>query len=239
MATSERVTVQDFMSNKPIHINEEDSISFVVNMFERARISGAPVINGQGDYVGVITKTDLTGRKLLKFAKDLDKATARDFMCPDKPLCIAQDAPLEQAVEMMLEHHVHRLFIVDESGHIIGVISSFDIMKSIRRDAHPLPALSMEDVLRQAQAPPPEKPAVQAFQPEPDVPAEPEAPGTDPPARRLSAEEQAKLAEREKIRKDREIEKRIFQLISKKQEQLVQQDGNPPVPEPPLSNGRA
>lgn len=223
MSTAAYVTVQDFMSKKPIHINEDDTISFVINMFERTRISGAPVINAKGEYVGVISKTDLASGKLLKYGKDLDTATAKLFMSKGKPLTLMQDAPLESALDLMLEKHVHRLFVDDGKGEIIGVISSFDILRAIHREpaAKAPPAAAVPVAQPQPRtvhvAPDTFRPAEDP-EPEPEEPAEARA--TSP----RDSEKKEKGADKDKLAKDKEIEMRIFNLISRKQEQLMQQN---------------
>lgn len=135
MSKSQQVLVQYIMSSKPIHINEDDPLPLIINLMERAHISGAPVTNSKGEYVGVISKTDLAGSKILNLIKEkgsLDQAIGKDVMNPQLPLCINKSFPVEKAVEMMLSKHIHRIFVQDAKGEIIGVVSSFDVMKLIK-----------------------------------------------------------------------------------------------------------
>jgi CBS domain-containing protein len=204
------VTVQDFMSNRPIHIKEEDSISFVVGMFERTHISGAPVVNAQGEYVGVISKTDLVSTHLLKMAGELGNATAGMFMSRQKPLTIEKDESIEAAVDAMLEHHVHRLFVVDQAGGIVGVISSSDIMRAIKR-----PGRRKMPVLR----------AVLPFSAESgmETSSAETVPVPDPTAETNSTDKPKKT----RADRERELEMRIFNLISRKQEEHGARQNSP------------
>ncbi len=226
MSAATHVTVQDFMSKKPIHINEDDTISFVINMFERTRISGAPVINAKGEYVGVISKTDLASAKLLKYGKELETATAKLFMSKGKPLTLPADARLEMALDMMLEKHVHRLFVDDGTGEIVGVISSFDILRAIHRE--PAAPKAAPKAPPAASTPKTVQVAPDTFRPAEDpepaeAKGEPAEVRTTKP-REPEPEKKEKAVDKDKLAKDKEIEMRIFNLISRKQEQLMQQN---------------
>ncbi len=140
------IRVEDYMSTKPLHINQDDSLSFVMSMFERAHISGAPVTNARGEYVGVISKTDLTSSRMLKLIPTINSAKAKDLMTPGIPISITKDALLEEAVDLMLEKTVHRLFVKDESGKIIGVLSSFDLLRAIQRPTEQEQALKFTKI---------------------------------------------------------------------------------------------
>jgi CBS domain-containing protein len=146
------IRVEDYMSSKPLHISQDDSLSFVMNMFERAHISGAPVTNARGEYVGVISKTDLASSRMLKLIPTLSSAKAKDLMTPGTPISITKDAPLEEAVDLMVEKAVHRLFVKDESGKIIGVLSSFDLLRAIQRPTEQEQALKLRKDVPAAQA---------------------------------------------------------------------------------------
>ena len=232
MTAPSSVQVQDFMTHKPIHINETDTLSFVMNMFERTHISGAPVVNIKGDYVGVVSKTDLASTRLLRHLHQLDKTTAREFMRPEKPITIRKDAPLEQAVDLMLANHIHRVFVDDESGKIIGVLSSFDIMQAIKRT---------DDVSVQSldESEPDRSEAIsdEAFSEERHTgngtsakakagkskTAAADADPSDAGGKNKAgaAKTEKKVEKMSKADKEREIERRIFSLVTRKQNEIM------------------
>lgn len=133
MPNKREVLVRDIMSSRPIHVNENDPVSLVISLFERAHISGAPVVNDKGFYVGVLSKTDLAGSKLVRLvqAKGYDKVLAREVMSPQQPLTVDDDFPVRKAIELMLDRQVHRIFVKDGTDKIVGVVSSFDVMRVI------------------------------------------------------------------------------------------------------------
>lgn len=125
--------VSHLMSSNVIVVNEDDSVSFVIKIFDRCSISGAPVINKLGEYVGVISKTDLFSRCLLDFLQehgDLDRLQIKQIMNPTPPLSVEENMSVERAAELMLQNHIHRVF-VNYKDKIVGVVSSYDILKVV------------------------------------------------------------------------------------------------------------
>ncbi|MCA9321289.1 MAG: CBS domain-containing protein [Planctomycetes bacterium] len=59
-----------------------------------------------------------------------DDATAADFMNTDL-LCVAATAGLREAAKMMTTHRVHRLLATDNEGHIVGILSTMDVLDTL------------------------------------------------------------------------------------------------------------
>lgn len=126
--------VSHLMSSNVICIEENDPVSFVIQVFDRCHISGAPVRNQRGEYVGVISKTDLFDRKLLDFLKQhgsLDDLPVRYIMNPNAPMAVSEETTVEKAAEIMLQHRIHRLFIKDGDEKIKGIVTSYDILRVV------------------------------------------------------------------------------------------------------------
>jgi predicted transcriptional regulator len=142
MAVRSKFTVKSVMSNYIIDIEEDQSLSLMINLFEKGHISGAPVIDQEGRYVGVISKTDVMGHKLVEALKanlSLSDLKVKDFMNPSQMKTINENSPVDLAVEEMLAHKVHRLFVTDDQGKLVGVVSSFDMLKLIQLEHQPSP----------------------------------------------------------------------------------------------------
>lgn len=129
--------VSHLMSNNVICIEENDAVSFVIKVFDRCHISGAPVTNSQGEYIGVVSKTDLFDKRLLDFLKgqgSLDELPVRYIMNNTPPLAVLESTSVEKAAEIMLNKHIHRIFVKDVHDKIIGVVSSYDILRVVAND---------------------------------------------------------------------------------------------------------
>jgi CBS domain-containing protein len=62
-----------------------------------------------------------------------DKATVGDLMTP-AVFTVRYDAPSAHVVEDMLALRVHRLFVVDDGGVLVGVVSATDILRRLAPD---------------------------------------------------------------------------------------------------------
>jgi CBS-domain-containing membrane protein len=60
----------------------------------------------------------------------VDTTPVRDLMTPAF-FSVAMDTPAWDVVEQMRELNVHRLFVVDDAGVLVGVISAMDIVRRL------------------------------------------------------------------------------------------------------------
>ncbi|MEB3272521.1 MAG: CBS domain-containing protein [Prochlorothrix sp.] len=146
-------TVADFMSREVITVNTDTPIKDVIQVLASHHIGGLPVVNGEKKLVGVLSETDLLWQEsgvtpppyitlldsiiYLKnpatYERDLHKAlgqTAAEVMT-SKPITIVPDKPLSEAARIMHDRRIHRLFVVDQGGSVIGVITVGDIIRAM------------------------------------------------------------------------------------------------------------
>jgi len=107
----------------PVHtVTPETRMEEVALMLRTKGITGIPVVNGER-VVGMISRRDF--RKMRKESQI--KAPVRAFMATDV-LTIAPDKSLTQAAQLMVQHDVGRLPVVD-NGRVIGIITRSDLMR--------------------------------------------------------------------------------------------------------------
>jgi CBS domain-containing protein len=124
-APSERRTVADVMSQAIVVCRSEAPVHAVARAMHERRSRSVVVVDGEGRAVGVVTGRDL----LQAYASaDADRAAA-DLM--HAPLTVSPDTSLREAADLMLEHEVHRLVVIDPSAQgslPIGLISTSDVV---------------------------------------------------------------------------------------------------------------
>ena len=126
----------ELMTPSPVSIREGATVHEAVELLTRRGISGAPVIDAAGRPVGVVTREDILvhDREVVDCVAPAgveDSAGAdrvRDIMTP-VVFCVSPDAPASRVVREMIELKVHRLFVVDEIGTLVGVISVLDVLR--------------------------------------------------------------------------------------------------------------
>jgi CBS domain-containing protein len=117
------------MTQGAICVSADLSINDVVRVLLDNHISGAPVIDDQGHAIGVISKTDLL-REQKRFAETGTIRTVGDIMTP-VAFTMKETAPISQAAALMAFEQIHRLPIVSDSGEVIGILSSIDVLRWI------------------------------------------------------------------------------------------------------------
>jgi CBS domain-containing protein len=159
----------DLMHENPISISENATIKEAAAILLDRGISAAPVINEAGRPVGVISRSDIVLFEREKsehlppaaeyFAEDTtdvatgkqvpfgfhveypDATTVREIMTP-VIYAVSPDTPASQVIREMLQRHVHRLFVTDASGVLVGVITTMDILRHLRREIPESPCSS-------------------------------------------------------------------------------------------------
>jgi CBS domain-containing protein/anti-sigma regulatory factor (Ser/Thr protein kinase) len=109
-------------------LTENQKMRDVVELFRQCRISGAPVVNEEGHFSGVISIEDLI-RSLCQ--SDLD-APVNKYMTK-KLYTIAGTDQVIEALKMFVNSQVGRLPVVDPEGNLIGIITKGDITRGLLR----------------------------------------------------------------------------------------------------------
>jgi IMP dehydrogenase len=119
---------QSGMIVDPVTLTAEALVSDALQIMERYHISGVPITDGEGRLVGLLTNRDL------RFIDDVHQPIANVMRRP--PLVTAPlGTTLEQAKDILWQHRIEKLPIVDEGGHLKGLITVKDIKK---KTDHPL-----------------------------------------------------------------------------------------------------
>ncbi|MCX8069829.1 MAG: IMP dehydrogenase, partial [Thermodesulfovibrionales bacterium] len=109
------------MITDPVTINPDMLISEALELMERYRISGIPVVF-KGKLVGIITNRDL------KFETDNSKKVS-EVMTREKLITAPVGTMLEEAKEILHKYKIEKLPIVDDEFNLKGLITIKDIEK--------------------------------------------------------------------------------------------------------------
>ena len=142
--------VSDVMTRDVVAVAPETSLVTVARLLSEHHISGAPVVDGSGRAVGVISASDLVNpdrvgsqtRGVPVFYRiehgwaspEIDTAAisagrAEDVMTP-MPFTIDGRAAVLEAAATMVEQRVHRLLVTEE-GALAGIVSTIDLLRGI------------------------------------------------------------------------------------------------------------
>jgi IMP dehydrogenase len=106
----------------PIFLSPDDKITEALKLMERYRISGVPV-TVEGKLVGILTNRDL------RFEKNYDRLIG-EVMTKSNLVTAPVGTTLEHAKEILSQHKIEKLPIVDSEGMLKGLITIKDIEKT-------------------------------------------------------------------------------------------------------------
>ena len=109
----------------PVTIHAGALVSEALNIMEHYKISGVPVVNDGGFLVGIITNRDL------RFETRFDIPVS-DVMTPQPLVTVPVGTTLDEAKVKLQKHRIEKLLVVDDDGHLKGLITVKDIQKAIK-----------------------------------------------------------------------------------------------------------
>ena len=108
----------------PVTIDPEQPIAAALEVMRRYKISGVPVTKGKR-LVGILTNRDL------RFISRTDVPIA-DVMTKENLITVAVGTTLEQAEEILHQHRVEKLLVVNDEYELKGLITVKDIQKKLK-----------------------------------------------------------------------------------------------------------
>ena len=158
-----RYVAADIMSKNVICVLKDADLRDLGKLFLARGITGAPVIDRNGELCGVISQTDLLyyqlsrddelvmpsdfyqsarveGRPLAAGfqIEDVNTATVEEVMTPVVH-AVSASTPVVEIARLMTRRHIHRV-IVKEGKRIAGIISALDVLRVIGGGAKKAPA---------------------------------------------------------------------------------------------------
>jgi CBS domain-containing protein len=151
-------TAEELMTPNPVSIREEAMISEAIALLTDKGFSAAPVIDKAGRPVGVVSRADIVVHDREKiprltpvpddyYKSELtinsgeylnegfqvetgDDTRVRDIMTP-VVFSVTPETSAARVIEDMVALKVHRLFVVDKTGVLVGVISALDVLRHL------------------------------------------------------------------------------------------------------------
>jgi IMP dehydrogenase len=111
------------MITNPVTCGPDSTIGEVDELCGRYRISGVPVVSGEGVLLGIITNRDI------RFEQDHSKRVG-EVMTPMPLVTAPVGVSREQALVLLSRHKVEKLPLVDAHGLLRGLITVKDFTKS-------------------------------------------------------------------------------------------------------------
>ncbi len=147
MLTAEQIMTRDIYT-----VHEDTEISALAKQFVTNKVNAMPVVDDDGQLVGMVTQTDLVEQdKPLhiptvislfdwviylespkRFAEEVEKVTARKVgeICSREVVTCSPDDSVASVASLMVDNKVHLVPVVAD-GRMVGVIGRLDIIRSM------------------------------------------------------------------------------------------------------------
>jgi IMP dehydrogenase len=119
-------TVKKFESGvvqDPMTIRPDTRVGEAIELTHKLGFSGLPVVDGE-DLVGIVTRRDL------RFETRYNEPVSSIMTPKEKLVTVHEGASREEAIELLHEHRIEKVLVVDEDFHMRGMITLKDIQKS-------------------------------------------------------------------------------------------------------------
>lgn len=104
----------------PICLYADNTLAEADELMNRYRISGVPVTDENGILTGIITNRDM------RFETDLSRSIG-EVMTSEGLVTAPEGTSIEEAKEILKAHRIEKLPLIDEKGHLKGLITIKDI----------------------------------------------------------------------------------------------------------------
>jgi IMP dehydrogenase len=125
---------EGFIVSDPYRIDQKASLAEAEHLMEQYGVGGLIVTKNQKKVIGIITRRDI-------FLAPDRQLSVKDVMTlPDQIISARPGITLEEARQLLYEHRLEKLPIMDDQGNLVGLITAQDVVKSKR-----FPAATCDD----------------------------------------------------------------------------------------------
>ena len=105
----------------PVTISKENTVGDALQLMQENKIGGIPVVDERNMLIGIVTNRDL------RFQSDMERRI--EEVMTKENIVTTHDTDLKLAAEVLLANKIEKLPVVDDEGHLIGLITYRDITK--------------------------------------------------------------------------------------------------------------
>lgn len=141
------------MTREVITVTPDMEIVAAAKILMENHINGAPVVNEDGQVVGILCRDDLISqqKKLplpsffvvldgiipLSSSKHIERemekiaATTVEHAMTPEPTTITEDTSIEEVASLMVDKKIHTIPVLDKDDMLVGVIGKEDILRTL------------------------------------------------------------------------------------------------------------
>jgi len=117
-------TLKDIMTKDPVTVRPDDSAQKAAGLMKDNHVGPIPVLDQERKLIGMVTDRDLA-IKIVAEGKPAETKVS-DVMSRDLFTC-SPDDNVKDAIRTMEMHQVRRVPVVDDQGHLLGIVAQADL----------------------------------------------------------------------------------------------------------------
>jgi len=117
-------TLREIMTKDPVTVRADDSAQKAAGLMKDNHVGPIPVLDQERKLIGMVTDRDLA-IKIVAEGKPADTKVS-DVMSRDLFTC-GPDDNVKEAIRTMETHQVRRVPVVDDQGHLLGIVAQADL----------------------------------------------------------------------------------------------------------------
>ncbi|NUO00563.1 MAG: CBS domain-containing protein [Saprospiraceae bacterium] len=131
-----KLPVSGIMTRRMASVQPEDNLECVRQIFERHGFHHIPVVRS-GKLSGIVSYTDYL-RIIHEYFSNLESKPASEKllqtltvedMMTENPVCLKPEDTVETALRVFRENQFHALPVTDVQGKLLGILTTYDVMK--------------------------------------------------------------------------------------------------------------
>ncbi len=111
------IPVKEVMTRNVITFREDTPVEEIAQTLSTRRITGAPVVAGDGLVVGIVSEVDVFSKK---------GAVAKDIMSPHV-ISVTEDTGIDEAARLLVGERIRRVPVI-KRGKMVGLLSRSDVL---------------------------------------------------------------------------------------------------------------
>ncbi|MDG6254996.1 IMP dehydrogenase [Glaesserella parasuis] len=110
--------------SEPVTVSPDLTLGELAELVKKNGFAGYPVVDAEDNLVGIITARDT------RFVRDLNKPVAQVMTPKERLVTIKEGASREEILELMHDHRVEKVLMVDDNFKLKGMITVKDYQKA-------------------------------------------------------------------------------------------------------------
>ena len=110
--------------SEPVTVSPDLTLAALTEMVKKNGFAGYPVVDAENNLIGIITGRDT------RFVKDLSKTVSQVMTKKEDLVTVKEGASREEILELMHQHRVEKVLVVNDSFKLKGMITVKDFQKA-------------------------------------------------------------------------------------------------------------